>query len=346
VGAAVYVPPGYDPGTPAPLLLALHGTGGGGAALVPMWQETADTLGMIVLAPNAGGMNEGYTFGAGERNSTLAALRAAREHLNIAENRIHVTGVSRGGHLTWDLILRFPDLWASAIPMIGGPRLAFSRGENNTRFVENVRGLTIRDLQGANDDPRLVASLRMMFARLTELGARDVELLEFPDMGHNFQFGAIKWPGFLEKQVRDALPQRVVRRVASPQEGRAFWVEVLKVDRSVRDVLQPQVDAKKWAAMGESEQRAEVFRQAEGLTARIEAEITGVGEFTVRTKDVKSFRILLDRSMFDPEKPVVVTVNGRRHRKQVKVDLAVLAQDIAFRHDRSFLPVAEFVLRP
>ncbi len=342
----MFVPSGYTPETPVPLLLALHGAGGNGNSLLPMWQEAAEELGMIVLAPNAGRVNEGYTFGAGERNMTLAAVRTARRDFNIDENRIHVTGISRGGHLAWDLILRFPDLWASATPMIGGPRLSFSRGENNTRFVENITGLTIRDLQGAKDDPRLVASLRMMFARLEELGARDARLVEFPEMGHEFQFGAIRWPLFLAKPVRDPLPQKVVRRVALPQEGRAFWIEVLKVDRSVRDVLRPEVNPKKWAAMGESEQRAEVFRQAEGLTARIEAEITGVGEFTVRTKLVKSFRILLDRSMFDPEKPVVVTVNGRKHRKVVKVDVAVLAQDIAERHDRTFLPVAEVVLRP
>ncbi len=35
-------------------------------------------------------------------------------------NRIYITGLSMGGYGTWDLITRYPDLFAAAIPMSGG----------------------------------------------------------------------------------------------------------------------------------------------------------------------------------------------------------------------------------
>ena len=68
---------------------------------------------------------------------------------------VFVTGISRGGHLTWDLALRHPDLWAGCIPMIGGPRITMQNGQNNLRYLDNVVHLPIRDLQGSGDHPLL-----------------------------------------------------------------------------------------------------------------------------------------------------------------------------------------------
>src|SRR5262249_11430689 len=115
----VYVPHELDLTKPAPLLLACHWTSGKGPEVLPMWQVTADKLGMIVVAPSDMGKNEGYGWTEHERQSTLAALRWARRWYDVDENRIFATGVSRGGHLVWDLALRHPDLFAAIAPMIG-----------------------------------------------------------------------------------------------------------------------------------------------------------------------------------------------------------------------------------
>ena len=48
---------------------------------------------------------------------------------------------------------------------IGGPRLAIVHGQNNMRLLENLVPTPIRDLQGSKDDPVLVESLHVAFAR-------------------------------------------------------------------------------------------------------------------------------------------------------------------------------------
>ena len=64
---------------------------------------------MVVVAPSEAGPNDGYAFSERERLAALAALRWARLELNVDEDRIFATGVSRGGHLSWDLARRSTD---------------------------------------------------------------------------------------------------------------------------------------------------------------------------------------------------------------------------------------------
>ena len=183
----LYVPQGYDKKKPAPLLLIGHGTGGSGKSMLPMWRATADALCMLLVAPSEAGPNGGWAFSRRERESARSAVRYVRRRFNVDENRIYVTGVSRGGHMAWDLALRYPDEFAAIAPMIGGPRLKRVQGQNNMRYIENLVGLPIRDLQGAHDDRFLVANIRMIFRRLKELKARDAKLIEFPELGHSFK---------------------------------------------------------------------------------------------------------------------------------------------------------------
>lgn len=139
----IYVPRSYDPGAPAPLLLMGHGSSSSGRGQHSMWQDAAEQLGMLVLSPSEASENRGWGFTARERGSALAALRWARRQLNVDENRIFCSGISRGGHMTWDLALRHPDLFAAIAPMVGGPRLSIAGGQSNLRYMENLVHLPI-----------------------------------------------------------------------------------------------------------------------------------------------------------------------------------------------------------
>jgi len=342
LSVTVHVPEGLDPARPAPLLLALHGAGGDGRQEAARWRDVADALGMLVLAPTEGAGNEGYRFSVEERAEALAALRWARRHFNVDENRVHVTGVSRGGHLTWDLALRHPDLFASLAPMIGGPRLDPSHGQNNLRFAENVAHLPIRDLQGEEDDPRLLFNLRLLFARLQKAGATDARLLTFPGLGHDFDFGAVDWRAFFPAAQRDPRPARVVRLCADAREGRAFWAEITKTAGNIREDVVPKVRAAEWNALDDAGRRRFMEEEAEKRTARLEAEMVAPGEFVVKSEGVRAFRLLLDAEMFDPGAPVKVTWNGRVRTRTLKPSKAVALTDFVERFDRTFLPVTEF----
>src|SRR5204863_2895843 len=143
---------------------------------IQRWMGVADAASLLVVAPTEAGPNEGYRFTERERRAGLAAVRWARRRFNVDENRIYVAGVSRGGHMAWDLALRHPDVFAAVVPMIGGPRATTAGGQNNLRFVENLVPTSIRDLMGAKDDARAVRDVRLAFARLKTLAAKDAVL--------------------------------------------------------------------------------------------------------------------------------------------------------------------------
>jgi len=338
----VSVPERYDPSKPTPLLLYLHGSGGRGDEALGLWKAQADALGMLLIAPTEAGENGGYAFSERERKAALAALRWARRRFNVDENRIHLTGVSRGGHMTWDVGTRHPDRWASLSPMIGGPRWLPQRGQNNLRFVENVASIPIRDLQGAKDHPGLLVNLRFAFERLKKLKAKDARFLTFDDLGHSFRMEAVDWGEFLPKCERNPVPPRIVRlSTGVAGETRAYWAQITAVSREVKEKFQPRVDARRWGGLDELGQRRYMDAVVAKRTARLEAQFAGKGEFIVKTERVKKFRLLLTAGMFDPAQPVVVTWNGRKRRIRAKPSTRVLLEEFAERFDRTFLPVAE-----
>jgi len=335
-----YVPTSLDSSRSAPVLMAFHGTGGRGGDMEPMWRATAEALGMIVVAPSEAGKNEGYAFSERERESVLEALRWVKRGFDVDENRIFATGISRGGHLAWDLALRHPDLFAAIAPMIGGPRFQLDHGQNNLRFLENVVSLPIRDLQGAKDDPGLVANLRLAFERLGKLKAPEAKLLEFPDLGHEFDFGAVDWAAFFGSARRNPVPERVVRVAATTDESRAFWVEITRLQKDVSVDVVPKVVASTWNGLNEDGKRKFLEEEVERRTARLEVRETGVGRFTAVGDKVAAFRLLLTASMFDPSKPVQVLFGNKLVEKKATPDARVLLEDFVERFDRTFLPVA------
>ena len=341
----LYVPRGYDPSVPTPLLLAFHGTGGSGRRMIPQWRAVADEARMLVLAPSEAGKNEGYLFEQRERESALAAMRWARRRLNVDENRIFATGVSRGGHLAWDLALRFPDRFAGIAPMIGGPRLMLQRGQNNLRYVENVAHMPIRDLQGARDDPGLVFNLLLAFDRLAALLAVDAELVLHPELGHAFDMSTVDWNEFFQTRRRDPRPLRVVRAAAREGEGRAFWVDVTRTDKSVKEEFRLDVSQSKWNELDDEGRRRFLAGQADERTARLEVRRAGRNHFEASGRGVSRFRLLLTLEDFDPKQDVEVRFDGDRTKKRLRPSPTVLMAEFCERFDRTFLPVAELEVR-
>jgi poly(3-hydroxybutyrate) depolymerase len=338
---ALHVPEGYAVGTPAPLLLALHGAGGEGHDEDELWAQASEKLGMIVVAPTDPSADLGYRYSEAERNRALAALRWARRHFDVDENRVFVTGVSRGGHLTWDLITRHPGVFAAAVPMIGGPRLQIAEGQNNLRYMENAAYLPIRDVQGAKDDARLLDNLTMAFHRLDAFKAKDAKLVLCPDMGHDFDPHAVDWVKFLGGAARQSVPLRVVRATARLDEARAFWAEATRFQASVDEKFRALIEQKKVKTMDESEMREWAQEEADKRTARLEVRLDGPGKFSAESRLVQRFRLLLSEDMFVPGTAVEVTTNGKAATYEAKPSKLILLREFVERFDRTFLPIAE-----
>ncbi len=330
---------------PAPLILYLHGAGGDGREGIERWRSVAAELGAVIVAPQAEEQNEGHTYSMLARDTVMRVLDWVRGQMAIDPDRVFLVGVSRGAHLAWDVALRRPDRWAALVPMIGGPRLLPQDGQHNLRLLENLVPVPIRDLQGQKDDPRLLANLEFAFDRLQRLGAKHAQLVKFADHGHGFDFGTVEqWVEYLRPLRREPVPKQVVFCTANSEEMRAFWVECLQLERSVQEEFKPRLPAN-FNDMDAVTQVRLVTRDGEQKMARIAAKMTGRGAFTVDSRGVTKFRLLLDETMFEEGKPVTVRWNGKSRKLDVKPSTQVLLADWAERMDRGFLPVAEVVIR-
>ncbi len=339
----VYVPQKYRPDRPAPVLLALHGTGGNGRNLYLHWRGTADHLGMLVVCPSEAGPNKGYGFTERERVSTLQVLRWARRRYNIDENRVFLGGFRRGGHLAWDLALRGRDRFAALAVMNGAPsmvtRSGANRGVNNTRYLKNVLDLPLRDLQGQKGHrPPLLDTVPILFKRLAEWNASDALLIE----GGSNRFTAFDWKAFWGGAVRDPRPKRVIRAYARPGEARAFWAEILSTSGKVKEDVRLVATAEEMRKLDDTGFLLFMDREAEKRTAYLEIERTETGRFVATEKRVRKFRLLLDRTMLDAAgDEITVVFNGKWYKKTPRPSVRVLLEEFVERFDRTFLPIAE-----
>lgn len=338
----LYVSKRYEADQPAPLILAHHGAGGSGAGMISLWRPVAEALGAVLVAPDEVGDNQGYRFQLQERQAAQAVERWARRQWNVDENRIFLTGVSRGGHLSWDLALRFPDRYAACMPMIGGPTFLIDGGRNNMRYLENLRDLPIRNLQGSLDQPALLFNLRHAFRKLQGFGASDAQLIEFPELGHQFDFQAVDWLEFLGRSRRQPWPKQVIRLAARKGEGRNSWVQIKTFTRDVQEEFKLKVEAEHWNSLDEDGRKLHYMEQVDQKTARLEVHWLEAGHFQASGRGVKSFSLLLSEAMIGEKGAVKVEFGGKVRRKKGRPSARVLLEEFVESFDRSFLPLARF----
>jgi polyhydroxybutyrate depolymerase len=225
----VHVPESFDPMSPAPLLIMLHGGFGSGrqAERAYGWDQEADAYGFIVAYPN--GLGRAWNAGGGccgkpGRSDTddvafISAMIAAIErHAAIDTARIFATGISNGGIMAYRLACE-TNLFAAIAPvaatMLGsceGPqplsvlhihglvdeRVPFdgSRGAGTA----HIDGPPVADVvafwQERDDclDPGVVTIAPITTAIATCPENRSVVLIAVADAGH-------QWPGARGKRI-------------------------------------------------------------------------------------------------------------------------------------------------
>ncbi len=94
---------------------------------------------------------------------------------NIDKKRIYVSGLSMGGFGTWDLIMRYPDIFAAAVPICGGA---------DPREAERIKHIPIRTFHGAFDPVVPAEGTIKMVEELKRHGA-EIQYTELPQEDHN-----------------------------------------------------------------------------------------------------------------------------------------------------------------
>ena len=123
-----YVPPSYDPETPAPVLMMLHGrtSNGAGTASGTEMNTLAARENFIVVYPNGIGAQWNYVrdvpfYAETDYDDTVFLgdlLDDLALDLNIDTTRVYVSGISNGGFMTHRLACEDPERYAAFASVI------------------------------------------------------------------------------------------------------------------------------------------------------------------------------------------------------------------------------------
>jgi phospholipase/carboxylesterase len=161
----LYVPTSYTPDTPMPLLVAMHGAGGG-AHEWSLYDAAAESRGMIVLAPDSRAATWDLSLGAFGADVAFLddALAYTFERCRIDPTHLALGGFSDGasyalslgvsnGDLFSHLIAYSPGFYLPSTPIVGRPPVFVSHGtEDLILSVARSRDVIVPQLRGAGYD--------------------------------------------------------------------------------------------------------------------------------------------------------------------------------------------------
>lgn len=310
------------------VVIMLHGLGGNGkktfelaASLCP---EDAIVVGPTALKPDKRESCEDLPPGElsklisrqfprwwsyGQRSFPLQALRHLRANFPIDANRVVLIGYSMGGFGSWNIGLRYHDLFAGAAPMAGGiSRQEYFLGKDTrTRhLLGNARQLPLWILHGDQDE---VVPVRLDRNSVKELTSRGLPFVYEEVKGgkhvmrDQLEDGPIRRGliEFISTRVRDPHPSRVEHHAIDASHGGAYWVKI--------DELRGK--------------KARIVAVAREQTIQVVCE--GVAKLT----------LFADPALVDVKKPVRFVINGVEvHEGKVAPTLKSVATSLSRTGDR------------
>jgi predicted peptidase len=190
------VPEGYDPRRAYPIVIFLHGAGERGDdntkplhdGVIPWARELSRRRPSFVVVPQCPATSQwvdtpwtagSYAFTRVPISKPLAAvvglLAQLRREFHIDAHRVFLTGLSMGGFGTWDLLMRYPDTFAAAMPVCGG---------GDPTQAPRIKRVPVWAFHGSADDVVPVTGTRAMIKALRAAGGR-VRYTEYKGLGHN-----------------------------------------------------------------------------------------------------------------------------------------------------------------
>lgn len=196
----VYVPADYATKPSWPAILFLHGAGERGndgllqtnVGLAPAIRQNPSRYPAIVILPQVPPDSQWVGTPA---DMAVAALQQTMREFHVDPSRVYLTGLSMGGHGTWYIAYRHPELFAAVVPICGWVRdfpqfrgsVPVVPGDSAAVFpslVQRLAKVSIWIFHGEIDPAVNVNGSREPAAALKAASA-DVRYTEFLGMGHN-----------------------------------------------------------------------------------------------------------------------------------------------------------------
>lgn len=175
----VYVPLAYDPAKPMPTIVFLNGAGECGTDGLKQCYHFGNAVMLnsekwpfIIIFPQK---QDVKTVWEDEEPMVMAILKKSRKDYSIDDSRLYLTGLSQGGHGTWAIAARHPDLFAAIAPVCGW---------GDEEIAKKVAKLPVWTFHGDQDQAVDVERSREMEKWVTAAGGT-CKLTIYPGVGHN-----------------------------------------------------------------------------------------------------------------------------------------------------------------
>jgi poly(3-hydroxybutyrate) depolymerase len=310
---AVYIPRNYTRSRTYPMLVSLHGAtsnhrinmrrvfGFGNQPGESDYEATRNEVELpqvdfIVVSPYGRGETAGYN-GIAEQD-VLRVMADVQKSYNIDPDRVYLTGLSMGGGGTWHIGLRYPDKFAAIVPVCGVADVDISLKHSApskydqllfsltgpSAITENAGNLAVFIYHGDMDESVPVEASRRMAEKFKGLGwlGENVHYYELPGVKHSvwdlsYRDGNIF--KILSPIRRSLFPKRVVYSTFSPRYNKAYWLRIDRIEKGLE-------------------------------LARIEGTLQGYS-FSIRTKNISAFSILLDPRLVPSGEKIQVDHEGK-----------------------------------
>ena len=179
-----------------PLLLYLHGAGGGRAPLERLGGQARALLSGInkfgkescyVVVPQCFQKTKSGEKSTWEPSDLNLLLDELLKKFPIDSNRVYITGNSMGGYGCWAWGGRSPERFAAIAPVVGGigPHGPKDISQDISRWARNLAQVPVYAFAGGKD--RVVPADRSekMIAEIRNAGGKLAKLKIFPEGGHN-----------------------------------------------------------------------------------------------------------------------------------------------------------------
>jgi predicted peptidase len=180
----VFIPDNYDPLVHYPLVLCLHGAGERGDNdeavrknhMATVWALDSSQMKWpcIIVVPQCP-ISQSWIYAdwsqytyrvdntpiGDELRTVVDILDSLEREFSVDTDRVYITGLSMGGAGTWDMIARYPTMFAAAVPMCG---------IGDTTKADVMRRIPIWDFHGKADATVNVQCSRNMIAAIERTG--------------------------------------------------------------------------------------------------------------------------------------------------------------------------------
>ncbi|MDR1682458.1 MAG: prolyl oligopeptidase family serine peptidase [Candidatus Symbiothrix sp.] len=246
----IYFPEGYSAEKTYPVLLYMHGNGSRGSDNEKHLSDGSDGSGLlsrilnwdkecILVAPQCPSESEwvrpypgNAEYASPEVVPMGAYLSAAKSLLDyvlatysVDKERVYIYGASNGGGATWDLLARFPDLFAAGIPICGN-------GESSNASA--VAGLYVNTpiwtFHGDADETLSVDGTRGMVEAIRAANGDKIIYTELPGKDHNIGFdvpnvdGIPEWLFAQKKDLLTGISEKVLNPIHISVNGKMLQI--------------------------------------------------------------------------------------------------------------------------